>query len=220
MSQVGDGTSFGLFGGNHTLDHILGSVNQAATTVDLKELGLDLETLDFGQLGSAVKMEPADVDMDANVDAMNRVPDGVPPPPSDTPGAQLDDSSDNAHLAEQLLAVVSSELMDIGEMPMDMDATDWLESLMPPSDSQETEPATTSQQAANPADPQLGLPIPVSAPSGPNYIQYNGHSELDLYDPLLSNSQSPFDLLFEDSEFKVTGDLGTSLNWDKVDFAT
>jgi len=53
---------------------------------------------------------------------------------------------------------------------------------------------------------------------------HNGHhhGELESYDPLLSNSQDPFDLFsIEESEFKVAGDLSAALSWsDKGDFTT
>ncbi|XP_076759900.1 uncharacterized protein LOC143428725 isoform X3 [Xylocopa sonorina] len=122
--------------------------------LDLKELELDLETLDtmdFSQLECdlGVKME-------------------APP-----------------------------ELMDIGDMPMDMDDSDWLDSLMP--QSPPNAPTTVSNHQPMP---------PTSLSSG-----------TDIYDPLLASSQDPFDLFnMEDPDFKMSSDL--SLTWDKVDFAT
>ncbi|CAL7936321.1 unnamed protein product [Xylocopa violacea] len=122
--------------------------------LDLKELELDLETLDtmdFSQLECdlGVKME-------------------APP-----------------------------ELMDIGDMPMDMDDSDWLDSLMP--QSPPSAPTTVSNHQPMP---------PTSLSSG-----------TDIYDPLLASSQDPFDLFnMEDPDFKMSSDL--SLTWDKVDFAT
>lgn len=118
--------------------------------LDLKELGLDLETLDtmdFGQLECdlGVKMS--------------------------TP----------------------QELMDIGDMPMDMDDSDWLDSLMP--------------QSPPPSTSTISRPTPVHTSSS------------DFFDPLLANSQDPFELFsMEDTDFKMSSDL--SLTWDKVDFAT
>ncbi|XP_033211970.1 myocardin-related transcription factor A-like isoform X2 [Belonocnema kinseyi] len=118
--------------------------------LDLRELGLDLETLDtmdFGQLECdlGVKMS--------------------------TP----------------------QELMDIGDMQMDMDS-DWLDSLMP----QSPPPSTSTIHRLSPP--------PV-------------HTSNDFYDPLLANSQDPFELFgMEDTDFKMSSDL--SLTWDKVDFAT
>ncbi|XP_043248601.1 myocardin-related transcription factor B-like isoform X1 [Colletes gigas] len=122
--------------------------------LDLKELGLDLETLDtmdFGQL---------DCDLGVKMEA-------------------------------------PQELMDIGDMPMDMDDSDWLDSLMPQS------PPTASTTMSN------HQPTPsMSLTSG-----------TDIYDPLLASSPDPFDLFnMEDSDFKMSSDL--SLTWDKVDFAT
>lgn len=90
------------------------------------------------------------------------------------------------------------ELMDIGDMPMDMDDPDWLDSLMPQS------PPTSSTTISNHHQPAP----PTSLSSG-----------TDIYDPLLASSQDPFDLFnMEDSDFKMSSDL--SLTWDKVDFAT
>ncbi|XP_012284117.1 MKL/myocardin-like protein 2 isoform X2 [Orussus abietinus] len=118
--------------------------------LDLKELGLDLETLDtmdFGQL---------DCDLGVKMEA-------------------------------------PQDLMDIGDMSMDMDDPDWLDSLMP-----QSPPVSTTHHQPTP---------PPAQPSN------------DLYDPLLANSQDPFDLFnMEDSDFKMSNDL--SLTWDKVDFAT
>ncbi|OXU18080.1 hypothetical protein TSAR_014293 [Trichomalopsis sarcophagae] len=128
--------------------------------LDLKELGLDLDTMDFGQL---------DCDFGDKME---------------TP----------------------QEFMDIGDMPMDMDEPDWLESLMPqspPSSVTTTTCATT---------PTLNHHTTSSSSQANN----------DLYDPLLGNSQDPFDDLFniEDSDFKMSSDL--PLTWDngQVDFAT
>lgn len=88
------------------------------------------------------------------------------------------------------------ELMDIGDMPMDMDDPDWLDSLMPQS------PPTSSTTVAN------------HQPAPPTSLS----SGTDIYDPLLASSQDPFDLFnMEDSDFKMSSDL---LTWDKVDFAT
>lgn len=85
------------------------------------------------------------------------------------------------------------ELMDIGEMPMDMD-NDWLDSLMPQSP-------------------------PPSNMTSHHSPRHSDTSATDLYDPLLANSQDQFDLFnFEDTDFKMNNDI--SLTWDKVDFAT
>lgn len=85
------------------------------------------------------------------------------------------------------------ELMDIGDMPMDMDDSDWLDSLMP--------------QSPPPSTSTISRPTPVHTSSS------------DFFDPLLANSQDPFELFsMEDTDFKMSSDL--SLTWDKVDFAT
>lgn len=122
--------------------------------LDLKELGLDLETLDtmdFGQL---------DCDLGVKMESTN-------------------------------------ELMDIGDMPMDMDDPDWLDSLMP-----QSPPSVTAMSV------QQSTPTVTSLSSA-----------TDIYDPLLGSNQDPFDLFnMEDSDFKMSNDL--SLTWDKVDFAT
>ena len=126
-----------------------------------QELGLDLDTMDFGQLDCdfGVKME--------------------------TP----------------------QEFMDIhsmGDIPMDMeDEPDWLDSLMPQS------PAGTVTTTSCDTTPTQNHTTTLSD-------QHN-----DLYDPLLGNSQDPFDLFnIEDPEFRMSSDL--PLNWDngQVDFAT
>lgn len=91
------------------------------------------------------------------------------------------------------------ELMDLGDMPMDMDDPDWLDSLMP-----------QSPPSLQPTSQCTSHPSPGCAQS----------TVTDLYDPLLANSQDPFDLfnMEEDSDFKMSSDL--SLTWDKLDFAT
>ncbi|XP_063975605.1 myocardin-related transcription factor A isoform X1 [Diachasmimorpha longicaudata] len=130
-------------------------VTSSNNNLDLKELGLDLETLDtmdFGQLDGdlVVKMES-----------------------------------------------VPQELMDIGDMSMDMDDSDWLDSLM-----HQSPPSLTTTMHHH--------------PSPPSSTQHIGN---DIYDPLLANSQDPFDFLnMEDSDFKMSSDL--TLIWDKGDYAT
>lgn len=90
------------------------------------------------------------------------------------------------------------ELMEIGEMPMDMDDPDWLDSLMPQS------------------PPTLTSSISSHHHSSPQSVQSTVN---DIYDPLLANSQDPFDLFsMEDTDFKLSSDL--TLTWDKVDYAT
>lgn len=89
------------------------------------------------------------------------------------------------------------ELMDIGDMPMDMDDQDWLDSLMP-----QSPPATSTTTSNHQSASSMSL-----------------SSGTDIYDPLLASSQDPFDLFnIEDTDFKMSTDL--SLTWDKVDFAT
>lgn len=190
--------------------------------IDLKELGLDLETLDpmdFGQLdcsdlGVPVKMEPSDL-----LDSVTDMEIGVS-------GGEAGVEASSSKIGDQQ----ACELMDIGEMPMDMDDADWLESLMPPAD---------SSVGGTGGDGEGGNSI-MTPPHQPSYLapsitqdnfhfhhshlHHNGHTnvELDSYDPLLSNSQDPFDLFnIEESEFKMAGDLNAALGWsDKVDFAT
>nr|CAD7393938.1 unnamed protein product [Timema cristinae] len=196
--QPTDGTSEG---------HQLSSDLQTAAGIDLKELGLDLETLDsmdFGQLdcgdlGVSVKLEPSDL-----LDVVTDMEVGV-----ETSIKQDDELT----LPDQLIN--QQELMDIGEMPMDMDDADWLESLMPSDSSAGTSGVEIGSVTTPPHHSSFVLP----STGGINLIQC--HTDLDTYDPLLSNSQDPFDLFnIEDSEFKMVGDLTSSLGWDKVDFAT
>ncbi|XP_015184854.1 PREDICTED: MKL/myocardin-like protein 1 isoform X1 [Polistes dominula] len=174
LQQQEDMSSFGthLLNSDNDLDTAMllspESVNEASpdpqppqevtssdnANLDLKELGLDLETLgtmDFGQLdcGLGVKME------------------------------------------------TTNELMDIADMPMDMDDPDWLDSLMP-----QSPPSSTPMSIQQSVQPITSL-----------------SSATDIYDPLLASSQDPFDLFnMEDSDFKMSSEL--SLTWDKVDFAT
>jgi hypothetical protein len=119
--------------------------------------------------------------------------------------------------------------MDIGEMPMDMDDADWLESLMPSNalsgDSGGDVEGSTSVMTP-PHQSSFLSPSSIQGNSfhvNNNHL-HNGHQhvELETYDPLLSNSQDPFDLFnIEESEFKMAGDLNAALGWgDKVDFAT
>lgn len=198
-----------LFGGNNSLDYILGSSGPPATSVDLKELGLDLETLDsmdFGQLdtpsaGQEIKLEPSDINMDAESENM----------PSQS--ERRDDHQEgrqHQQLAEQLLST-PSELMDICDMS-EMDS-DWLDSLMSPSD----RPNETLEQNSS-----FSHTI-VPSCSSSSYIHMNGHTDIDSYDPLLSTNQDPLDLFSMDtmdSDFKMPSELGLTINWDKVDFAT
>ena len=86
-------------------------------------------------------------------------------------------------------------------MDMDMDLGDtesWLDSLLPPSPPNLT--STTSNHHY----------------SSPHSVHSTGN---DTYDPVLSNSEDPFDFLnMEDSDFKTSTDLTDT--WDKRDFAT
>lgn len=75
-------------------------------------------------------------------------------------------------------------------IPMDTDDT-WLDSLIPPE------------------LPQQNVTIAPIA-------QFD--AEMSSYDPLLGNTQDPFDL-FSLEDFKPQTDLTTTLSWDKVDFA-
>jgi hypothetical protein len=188
--------------------------------IDLKELGLDLETLDpmdFGQLDCGdlgvpvVKVEPSDL-----LDPVTDMEIGG------------SGEASTSKLGEHQVC----ELMDIGEMPMDMDDADWLESLMPPADGStggsrgDVEGSTSVM-----TPPHQSSFLSSSSAQGNSYHfnlnhLHNGHghhhAELESYDPLLSNSQDPFDLFnIEESEFRMAGDLSAALGWgDKVDFAT
>lgn len=187
--------------------------------IDLKELGLDLETLDpmdFGQLDCgdlgmpAVKVEPSDL-----LDPVTDMEIGGV-------GGETSTSKLGEHQA--------CELMDIGEMPMDMDDADWLESLMPPTDaSTGGSGADVDGSTSVMLSPHQSLFLSPSSNQGSSFHfshnhLHNGHhhAELESYDPLLSNSQDPFDLFnIEESEFKMAGDLNAALGWgDRVDFAT
>ncbi|KAK3930059.1 Myocardin-related transcription factor B [Frankliniella fusca] len=210
--------SFSLFGGSNSLDYILGSNGPPATSVDLKELGLDLETLDsmdFGQLDAAasaeVKLEPSDINMEAESDDMQSLP--VKRNESGLQDRHLQHHQNlhqNQQLAEQLLSA-PSELMDICDMS-EMDS-DWLDSLMAPN-----EPSAESTENSTYSSSSL---LPSSSSS--SYIHMNGHTDIDSYDPLLPNNQDPLDLFSMDtmdSDFKMPSELGLTINWDKVDFAT
>lgn len=76
-------------------------------------------------------------------------------------------------------------------VPMETDDSDWLDSLLP------------SEQ------PQQSVSIAPIA-------QFD--ADMSTYDPLLGNTQDPFDL-FSLEEFKSPADLTSALSWDKVDFA-
>jgi hypothetical protein len=187
--------------------------------IDLKELGLDLETLDpmdFGQLDCGdlgvpvVKVEPSDL-LDPVTDMEVGGVGG------DASTAKLDDHQ-------------TCELMDIGEMPMDMDDAEWLESLMPPTDASASgSGGDVDDSTSVMMSPHQSLFLSPSSNQGSSFHLghnhlHNGHHHTDLepYDPLLSNSQDPFDLFnIEESEFKMAGDLNAALGWgDRVDFAT
>lgn len=204
-------SAFNLFGGTSALDYILGSHGPPATSVDLKELGLDLETLDsmdFSQLdapvnGQDIKLEPSDVNMDSE--------SADPHPRSGREDSQQErqHQQQQLQLADQLLST-PSELMDICDMS-EMDS-DWLDSLMAPNDT--------------PAGDQNSSYIQTSvlpSSSSSSFMHMNSHGHIDSYDPLLSTNQDPLDLFSMDtmdSDFKMPSELGLTLNWDKVDFAT
>ncbi|KAK7863526.1 hypothetical protein R5R35_004976 [Gryllus longicercus] len=181
--------------------------------IDLKELGLDLETLDsmdfgnFGDLCAPVKM-PSPSHLLETVTDMEI--GGSGDPVNDqiiTPKEEM--------LHDQLMNQQTCEFMDIGEMPMDMDDPDWLESLMPTDQNANGNVESTSVMTP---PHQSAFNIPPS--TGSNYHFSHNNVDLDSYDPLLSNSQDPFDLFnIEDPDFKMSADLN-ALGWDKVDFAT
>ncbi|XP_059479815.1 myocardin-related transcription factor A isoform X2 [Neocloeon triangulifer] len=122
------------------------------------DLGLDLESMDFGQL-DPIKLEGADL---------------------------LDKCDPGVHGEEPMEGLVSGG--GGGDMPMDLDMSDWLESMLP-----------STSQPPRPMQPS---------------------SDLDTYDPLLSNSQDVFDLFnLEDTDLKMSSADMSALNWDKVDYA-
>ncbi|GLV43818.1 hypothetical protein CBL_11602 [Carabus blaptoides fortunei] len=84
-----------------------------------------------------------------------------------------------------------NEEYDNMSVPMDTDDSDWLDSLLPVE------------------QPQQNISVaPVT----------HFDSEMSTYDPLLGNSDDPFDL-FSLDDFKSPADLTSTLAWDKVDFA-
>ena len=162
------------------------AVSQDNRRIDLKELGLDLETMDFSQLDCDSQV------MDMDIGGSSSINDELP-----STSLDKDDSPED----------IPCEFMDIGEMPMDMDDQEWLDSFLP-----------NESHVSSVSTP------PPSFSDGPNCeFSFNSGSgtDLDSYDPLLSNSQDPFDLFnIGDSEFKIAGDLNSGLIWDKLDFAT
>ncbi|CAB3371555.1 Hypothetical predicted protein [Cloeon dipterum] len=123
------------------------------------DLGLDLESMDFGQL-EPIKLE----------------------------GADLVDKS----IEEPMEGLVSG-----GDLPMELDMSEWLESMLP----------STSQPAPVSSRGHLGTHMP-AAPT-----------DMDTYDPLLSNSQDVFDLFnFEDADLKMSSVDMNNLIWDKADY--
>lgn len=177
----------------------ISNFEQTTPAIDLKELGLDidaLDSMDFGQLDCG--------DLGVKMDSSNIL---------DSPSIDMDITDTPVKSAE----MQNCELMDIGEMPMDMDDADWLESLMPSSQTTNGGIDNTSEIGLS---HQSIFHLPSSTSTSCNYFNHNS-DELDSYDPLLSNSQDPFDLFnIEDPEFKISGDMNTTLGWDKVDFAT
>lgn len=88
-------------------------------------------------------------------------------------------------------SINQNEEYDNMNVPMDTDDSDWLDSLLPVE------------------QPQQNISVaPVT--------QFD--SEMSTYDPLLGNSDDPFDL-FSLDDFKSPADLTSTLAWDKVDFA-
>lgn len=151
--------------------------------MDLKDLGLDLETMDFGQL-DPIKLEGADLLAEDKCDSV------------------LHNSEE-----EPMEGVVSA-----GDMPMDLDMSDWLESLLPSASS----PAVMSDTLRS--APQLQPPT--SSHQSVHVFSGSSGSDLDSYDPLLSNSQDVFDLFnLEDTDLKMSSADMNTLTWDKVDFA-
>lgn len=80
---------------------------------------------------------------------------------------------------------------DTMSVPMETDDSDWLDSLLP-----------TEQ-------PQSNISVAPIA-------QFE--SDLSSYDPIMGNTQDPFDL-FSLEDFKPNNELTNSLSWDKIDFA-
>jgi hypothetical protein len=203
---------------NHPL--VAGTDLQGAPPgIDLKELGLDLETLDpmdfvqldCGDLGvPAVKVEPSDL-LD---------------PVTDMEIGGVGGEASTSKLGEQQ----ACELMDIGEMPMDMDDADWLDSLMPPADASAGGSGGDAEGTTSVMTPPHQSSFLTHTSTQGNSFHFNHnhlhnghhHGELESYDPLLSNSQDPYDLFnIEESEFKMAGDPSAALSWgDKVDFTT
>lgn len=186
---------------------------------DLKELGLDLETLDsmdfghFGDLCGPVKMPSphmlgtvTDMEIGGSGDAASE--------------NTLSVKTEEMPLHDQLMnhgnGRLGCELMEMGDMPMDMDDPDWLESLMHTDQNALHGSVETSSVMTPPHQSSFSIP----ASTGSSYHFTPNNVDLDSYDPLLSNSQDPFDLFnIEDPDFKMSADLN-ALGWDKVDFAT
>lgn len=198
--------------------------------LDLKELGLDLETfdcLDFGTL-DCDKLE-SELDMEIGMDAVQNhdnsnmesyVNEFVEQNVENNTRIQ-DQSTDmlqnnivmtnryNQSLSNNnvcnsgLSAIFPSEFMDIGDTPMEMD--EWLDSLIPVSELHDNNSISTPPHQYFVSQQH----VPISMGTSQN-------SDLSSYDPLLGTNSGAFDLLgIEDLKMH-----STPLSWDKVDFAT
>ncbi|KAK6630942.1 hypothetical protein RUM44_003114 [Polyplax serrata] len=207
-----ENTDFDLSGSSdqnfhsNTLDYILSSNDNLLSSagdsmlptvygngdINLKELGLDLETLDSVDFCNLdCKMEGNDTEMDTTPrpQTPGRLTKGDSSPLSKTSGTNKTDQ-----LINNNPDLVKAELME----PMEMD-DNWLDSLMPMSEGQ--------------PENQFGCS---SGSSGPGYEFM--HCSDGTYDSLLGSSQDPFELFdMHEGDFKLSS---TSLSWDKVDFAT
>lgn len=207
-----ENTDFDLSGSSdqnfhsNTLDYILSSNDNLLSSagdsmlptvygngdINLKELGLDLETLDSVDFCNLdCKMEGNDTEMDTTPrpQTPGRLTTGDSSPLSKTSGTNKTDQ-----LINNNPDLVKAELME----PMEMD-DNWLDSLMPMSEGQ--------------PENQFGCS---SGSSGPGYEFM--HCSDGTYDSLLGSSQDPFELFdMHEGDFKLSS---TSLSWDKVDFAT
>lgn len=103
---------------------------------------------------------------------------------------------------------MSQELMEIGDVPMDMDP-DWLDSWIPqspPGSSTSNHHHHHHHYHHNNNNQQ----------HSPQSVQ---STVTDIHDPMLANSQDPFELFsMEDTDFKMSSEI--PLSWDKCDFAT
>ncbi|XP_044735556.1 myocardin-related transcription factor A isoform X1 [Chrysoperla carnea] len=189
------------------------------TPNDLKDLALELETLD------TVDFSALDMELDRQVAQHHEAMDesqSQQPQLHDHHAHQVfkQEMQDDHHQQnvmdlqnqmKQETVAPTEELMDVcTDINMDMDEPDWLDSLMP------TETNTQPQNIPTTTIATSMIPTSVS------YSDYS-HS-INAYDPLLGNSllQDPFDL-FGLEEFRGTvSDLSappSTMSWDKLDFA-